>query len=178
MVGEMKLHPVDFLCKMTLFAFPICMFFAAVADEYDEVKHVYLPKSYSEITMLAVELLCNGLIAFFLNWTSFSANKLTSPVTMAVVGNVKQAVTIGLSMIIFGQKKTLMNTVGTLLAIAGGILYTYLSIVFNNRTKQQQRINDMTSSIEENESELVTPLNGKNTADLVLEMKKKMAFAS
>ena len=143
-----------------------------------EVKHVYLPKSYSEITMLAVELFCNGLIAFFLNWTSFSANKLTSPVTMAVVGNVKQAVTIGLSMMIFGQKKTLMNTVGTLLAIAGGILYTYLSIVFNNRTKQQQRINDMTSSIEENESELVTPLNGKNTADLVLEMKKKMAFAS
>lgn len=162
MVGELKLHPVDFLFKMAPFAFVLCLFFAGLVDEYGGIKHEYLPVPYSNIFKLMLELFSNGLLAFFLNWTSFSSTKLTSPVTMAVVGNVKQAITIMLSMFLFGQKRTWLNMIGSLLTILGGCLYTYCSIVFGNQDKQEQQFTELSvTSIVEEGPDFTSPLTGK-----------------
>ena len=151
MVGDLKLHPADFLFKMAPFAFTLCTMFAGMMDEYGTAIHEYLPEPHSKIWRLVLVLTFNGMIAFFLNWTSFTSTKLTSPVTMAVTGNVKQAITIMISMYIFGQKRTWLNMAGSLLTIFGGCLYTFCSIVFSDSDKQELPISNNSSLLDEPE---------------------------
>jgi len=59
-------------------------------------------------------LLLNGIIAFALNVISFTANKKTGALTMTVAANVKQILTIVLSIIFFHLTVTWMNALGML----------------------------------------------------------------
>jgi uncharacterized membrane protein len=72
---------------------------------------------------LASGLLLNGVIAFGLNIVSFTANKKTSALTMTVAGNVKQVLSIILSIVIFDYVINEMNTFGIVLTLLGGVWY-------------------------------------------------------
>ncbi|CEG83078.1 Putative Ribonuclease III [Rhizopus microsporus] len=121
-VGRLKLHPLDLLLRMSPLAFIQTMIYSYLTGEMQLVQE-YCKTSMNFSVFCA--LLLNGVIAFFLNVVSFTANKKTSALTMTVAGNVKQVLSIVLAVIIFDLSITAMNGLGIILTLAGGAWYRY-----------------------------------------------------
>jgi len=82
-VGKLKLHPLDLLLRMSPLAFVQTVIFSWMKGELDEV----VSWCKTEISYkLVLALTVNGIIAFLLNYVSFTANKKTSALTMTVAG--------------------------------------------------------------------------------------------
>ena len=73
-------------------------------------------------------LALNGTIAFLLNVVSFNTNKRVGAVGMSVAANVKQALTIVLSVVIFHLVITPINGFGIMLTVAGGAIYAWVEL--------------------------------------------------
>ncbi|KAL1914528.1 uncharacterized protein VTP21DRAFT_8242 [Calcarisporiella thermophila] len=125
-VGRLKLHPLDLLLRMSPLAFLQTMIYAYVTGEMAELREFSRAGGMS--TTLVLALLANGVIAFFLNIVSFTANKRTSALTMTVAGNVKQVLTIVIAVVIFHINITFMNAIGILLTLVGGAWYTKIEL--------------------------------------------------
>lgn len=142
-VGRLKLHPLDLLLRMSPLAFIQTMLYSYATGEMELVQE-YFQTNLTTTAFFA--LLLNGIIAFFLNVVSFTANKKTSALTMTVagkwiesvlywdvmraftcacvcIGNVKQVLSIVLAVIIFDLSITATNGLGILLTLAGGAWY-------------------------------------------------------
>ncbi|KAI8047512.1 triose-phosphate transporter family-domain-containing protein [Gilbertella persicaria] len=131
-VGRLKLNPLDLLFRMSPLAFIQCIFYAHITGELDRLE------TFSAENMnwsLASGLLLNGAIAFGLNIVSFTANKKTSALTMTVAGNVKQVLSIVLSVIIFDYAINATNSFGIVLTLVGGAWYGHLELGMK-KTKQ------------------------------------------
>lgn len=66
-------------------------------------------------------------MAWMLNVTNFFTNQKTSPVTLTVGGNVKQILTILLSIAIFRTHITFMGALGILTTVAGAMVYSFVN---------------------------------------------------
>ena len=82
-VGRLKLHPLDLLLRMSPLAFLQTMLYSYATGEMVHVQE-YCRTNLTVNVFFA--LLLNGIIAFFLNVVSFTANKKTSALTMTVAG--------------------------------------------------------------------------------------------
>lgn len=125
LVGDLKLHPLDLLWKMCPWSVLQCLIYATLFGELSQngVERIGSMSS-SQLT----SLLANGLLAFALNWVSFTANKTTSALSMTVAGNVKQALSIGLAVWIFKTPLSWVNTIGIVMTLVGGAWYSWLQI--------------------------------------------------
>ncbi|KAK9702067.1 hypothetical protein K7432_011424 [Basidiobolus ranarum] len=119
----LKLHPLDLLYRMSPLACLQTIMYAYMTGELEAVS-VFVRTEMSWPLVFA--LVVNGVIAFFLNVVSFTANKKTSALTMTVAGNVKQVLSIVLAVTIFNLDISAMNGVGILLTLLGGCWYTYI----------------------------------------------------
>ncbi|KAJ3335915.1 UAA transporter [Gonapodya sp. JEL0774] len=119
LVGPLKLHPLDLLLKMSPLSFMQCAFCAVMAGEYQEYKAEFNWTRFAIVVMVG-----NSAVAFAMNYVSFTANKLTSAVTMGVAANVKQALSIVLSVWLFNLAVNGTNIIGILITLAGGAWYT------------------------------------------------------
>jgi hypothetical protein len=70
-------------------------------------------------------LLLNGLLAFLLNVASFAANKRVGPVGMSVAANTKQAMVVGISVVVFELRVGVVNALGVGVALVGGGVYAW-----------------------------------------------------
>eukprot|EP00834_Sanchytrium_tribonematis_P007398 NODE_662_length_4925_cov_0.478243.p2 type:complete len:315 gc:universal NODE_662_length_4925_cov_0.478243:3620-4564(+) len=119
MVGPLKLHPMDAILKLCPLATAQCLF---VSCFNGEALHLFQnPPSWTLVFML----ICNAFIAYFLNVASFTANKMNGALTMTVGGNIKQVVTIILSVVLFDAIITPLNGIGIVVTVFGGILYSW-----------------------------------------------------
>ncbi|KAI9470054.1 MAG: triose-phosphate transporter family-domain-containing protein [Benjaminiella poitrasii] len=133
-VGRLKLNPLDLLFRMSPLAFIQCLVYAHLTGELVSIQ-VFAKDNIT--VSLASGLLLNGLIAFALNIVSFTANKKTSALTMTVAGNVKQVLSIVLSVVIFDYVINLMNAFGILLTLVGGAWYGHLELTLKKKAQQQ-----------------------------------------
>ncbi|ORX90425.1 TPT-domain-containing protein [Basidiobolus meristosporus CBS 931.73] len=117
----LKLHPLDLLYRMSPLAFMQTVMYAYMTGELEAVA-VFARTEMS--WTLVIALVVNGVIAFFLNVVSFTANKKTSALTMTVAGNVKQVLSIVLAVTIFNLDISAMNGIGIVLTLLGGVWYT------------------------------------------------------
>ncbi len=78
---------------------------------------------------LVTALVVNGALAFALNFTSFSANKKVGALTMTVAANVKQILTVVLSVFLFNWTVSYLNICGIFGTIAGGAWYSVVELV-------------------------------------------------
>ncbi|KAI9313099.1 hypothetical protein BX666DRAFT_2020671 [Dichotomocladium elegans] len=79
-VGRLKLHPLDLLLRMSPLAFVQTLIYSYITGEMALVAETKVTDK------LFFALLVNGVLAFFLNVVSFTANKKTSALTMTVAG--------------------------------------------------------------------------------------------
>ncbi|XP_070615237.1 solute carrier family 35 member E2B [Erythrolamprus reginae] len=80
---------------------------------------------------IVVLLLMDGVLFHLQSVTAYALMGKISPVTFSVASTVKHALSIWLSIIVFGNKITSLSAVGTVLVIIGVMLY--------NRAKQHQQ---------------------------------------
>ncbi|KAG2197901.1 hypothetical protein INT46_008679 [Mucor plumbeus] len=133
-VGRLKLNPLDLLFRMSPLAFIQCIAYAYATGELQSVREF----AGENMTMsLASGLLLNGLIAFALNIVSFTANKKTSALTMTVAGNVKQVLSIVLSVVLFDYIITATNSFGIILTLLGGAWYGNVELSLKRNAAQQ-----------------------------------------
>ncbi|PWN34358.1 TPT-domain-containing protein [Meira miltonrushii] len=93
-----------------------------------ELQQVYI--RFAERTLkgqfnwyLLLLLAGNGFTAFLLNIVSFKTNKIAGPLTMTVVGNLKQVVTILLAFQLFHLQVQSINIFGIFVALSGTAWY-------------------------------------------------------
>lgn len=79
--------------------------------------------------MLFATLAVNGALAFTLNYTSFSANKKAGALTMTVLANVKQVLTVVLAVLLWNLEVSYLNICGILATLAGGAWYSAVELV-------------------------------------------------
>ncbi|GJJ68621.1 hypothetical protein EMPS_00967 [Entomortierella parvispora] len=124
-IGRLQLHPLDLLLRMSPLAFVQTVIFSWMKGELDEV--VSFCKTEMS-TKLVLALLVNGIIAFFLNYVSFTANKKTSALTMTVAANVKQVLSIVVAVTVFNTTIGFLNGLGIIMTLLGGACYSYVDL--------------------------------------------------
>jgi hypothetical protein len=120
--GDLKLHPVDLILHQAPLSAMWCLLAMVMTGEWQT-----LMRNWSDLPALSVWYLITGVISFLLNVTSFQANKVTSPVTLCVCGNVKQIMVITLSTMINHDVITTQKMIGISLVTMGGVAYAYIS---------------------------------------------------
>lgn len=123
LTGDLKLHPVDLILYQAPLSALWCFGVIVVSGEY---KIAY--QHWDELKLQLPWFFYTGLMSFSLNLSSFFANQKTSALTLTVCGNVKQAMVIALSLYLNNDYITAQKAFGILIVIAGGCLYSYISI--------------------------------------------------
>ena len=74
-------------------------------------------------TIILLSLITNGSLAFLVNYASFTTSSLISPLSMTIIGNLKQSIVICFAFVFFSKSMNFYKIFGTLLALIGSILY-------------------------------------------------------
>ena len=127
LTGTLKLHPVDLLGHLAPLAMMQCMAFSLATGEIKDMMSSGLGLDQKGVYPLVVVVL-SGVFSFSLNITSLMVNKLTSPLTLCIAGNVKQVLMIALSTIIFATPITPLNGWGIVVVLSGSSIYSYVSV--------------------------------------------------
>jgi hypothetical protein len=118
--GRLKLSPLELLYRMSPLAFVQTLIYAYFTGEMHGVQRYAMEEmNMKDVIILAT----NGIIAFALNVISFTANKKTGALTMTVAANIKQILTIVLSIIFWGLAVSWLNGTGIILTLVGGAWY-------------------------------------------------------
>ncbi|TYZ58008.1 hypothetical protein PybrP1_003503 [[Pythium] brassicae (nom. inval.)] len=120
--GDLKLHPVDLILHQAPLSAVWCLGAMVMTGEWQ-----VLAANWERLPALSTWYLITGVISFLLNVTSFYANKVTSPVTLCVCGNMKQIFVITLSIVINHDVISTQKLVGICIVTVGGAAYAYIS---------------------------------------------------
>lgn len=145
----LSLNPMALLYTLSPLAFVQCIFLSWATGEWSlVVASIGAKYGFREPTPESAQvtglwgLALNGTIAFLLNVVSFNTNKRVGAVGMSVAANVKQALTIVLSVVIFNLVITPLNGLGIMLTILGGAVYAWVELEEKKkkRAAQQQQV--------------------------------------
>lgn len=132
MTGPLKLPALELLLRMSPLAAVQCVIYAFMTGEAEQFRNSYLRGDFSKT--FGAALFVNAVTAFCLNIVGFQANKMAGALTITVCGNLKQALTIGLGIILFHVDVGITNAVGMLITIAGAVWYSKVELD-NKRSK-------------------------------------------
>ncbi|EME46121.1 hypothetical protein DOTSEDRAFT_70200 [Dothistroma septosporum NZE10] len=132
MTGPLKLPALELLLRMSPLAAVQCVIYACMTGEVERFRNSYLRGDFSN--SFGAALVINALTAFCLNFVGFQANKMAGALTITVCGNVKQALTIGLGIVLFHVDVGLTNAIGMLITIGGAVWYSKVELD-NKRSK-------------------------------------------
>lgn len=143
--GQYELHSLDLLARISPIA-AIEMFFLALYKE--EPEQMKKSDKFEASIYCFFGVMLTGVIAFFLNLTNFLATAHTSPLTVTIVGCIKQVVTIVLSVIIFDKRLTTLNWIGIVITTIGSLWYSLIKL--QKPKPQPQRNLDSQNPIQQN----------------------------
>lgn len=127
-----KMSSLDVLSMMALPCSLQCFIIVAYTREIHGIFNLFsnndafLQSKY----LLFPKLLVNALLAFGVNYTSFETNRLLGPLSIAVIANLKQVITIVIVHFFlknYSSKMTNLNAIGIFISCLGGFLYGYLN---------------------------------------------------
>ena len=124
LTGDLKLHPIDLLTKMCPLALFQCLFLALVQGELWDIMNRWDDIASSPAPKV---VLLSGFLSFFLNVSSFTANKYTSPLTLSIAAGVKQVLLVLCGTLYFQDEVPFINGIGILIVLAGSFRYAIIS---------------------------------------------------
>ena len=142
LTGSLKQHPVDLLANMAPLAMVQCLILSFLSGE---VRSIMSRPELVETYYPAAVVVISGIFSFSLNISSLMANKLTSPLTLCIVANVKQVLMIAVSTIVFATPITPLNGSGIIVVLLGSARYSYVSLVEKQQTKSITPVQDNAS---------------------------------
>ncbi|KAJ5466648.1 hypothetical protein N7539_009377 [Penicillium diatomitis] len=124
MTGSLAMPSMELLFRMAPLAAVQSLFFAAVSGEIPVFLHAMSERNadgaLSRTLITVVFIVGNGLLAFVLNIASFQTNKIAGALTITVAGNLKQAITLALGILVFADFTiNVLNGLGIFLVLAG-----------------------------------------------------------
>ncbi|KAF8336583.1 triose-phosphate transporter family-domain-containing protein [Cantharellus anzutake] len=144
--SPIKLHPLDLLYRMSLLAFSQCVVYIYLSGEFERLWEFAArggPGGSKGISPAGyASLVLNGLLAFGLNYASFTASGKVGALAMSVAANIKQVLTVALAILIFNLRITPMNTVGFVCTLAGGAWFGAKHRENNTKQQLQHRSQD------------------------------------
>ncbi|KAI9764549.1 MAG: UAA transporter [Geoglossum simile] len=131
--GHLHLSALEILYRMSPLALIQTATYAYLSGEIDLFRHYALLEGKPR-SMEILNLLINAMLAFILNIISFTANKETGSLTMSVAANLKQILTIILSVLFFKLKVGALNVFGIVLTFLGSAWYGKVELDMKSRT--------------------------------------------
>lgn len=119
----LKLHPFDLLNRMSTYSIIHLGLTSLCTGEFINAVNWFADNATPKFLFV---LAINAFMAFFLNVCNFFFTKLTSALTVTIVGNVKHVITIILSIVIFRNKVSLLNALGITTTVIGAALYSVI----------------------------------------------------
>lgn len=124
MTGSLALPSLELLFRMSPLAAIQSFIFGLIAGEIPVFWTTMKERTDNLAfwgTLLTVTLLLgNGLLAFVLNVSSFQTNKIAGALTVTVAGNLKQACTLALGILVFGDFSiNILNGLGIAMVVIG-----------------------------------------------------------
>jgi len=140
MTGSLKLPPLEFLMRMSPLAAIQAFACATATGELSAFWALVQSGEFGGWSDLA-SVLGNGLLAFFLNISSFEANRVSGALTMTVCGNLKQCLTVGLGIFLFDVHTDLIHGLGMAVTMFGAMVYSKseLDSKLSKQRQQQQQ---------------------------------------
>ncbi|KAI9880140.1 MAG: UAA transporter [Pleopsidium flavum] len=141
--GTLRMSAMEVLHRMSPLALVQSLAFAYFFGEMAEFRKYALAEDRLR-TKTIIALFMNGAIAFGLNIISFTANKKVGALTMTVAANVKQILTIVLSVAFFKLLVGTMHALGIVLTLLGAGWYAKVEM-----TEKKPALNTTVREIEE-----------------------------
>ncbi|KAI9209843.1 triose-phosphate transporter family-domain-containing protein [Polychytrium aggregatum] len=140
--SKSKSNSFVLLFRLSLLAVLQCLVAAYFVGEIDDPTDIQVPIGNGTLVdtqLPAAEtplslgewgwMVCfNGVLAFLVNYVSFTTNGKTSALAMAIAGNVKQVLMICLSVVLFSYIFTYHSALGIVVTLAGGLIYSLAKI--------------------------------------------------
>lgn len=121
----LALSALEILHRMSPLAFLEALFAAYVTGEIAALRQdEAAPTTGRGLLILAG----NGLLAFMLNVSSFSTNRVAGALTMTVCANMKQCLTVLLGIALFRVRVDALNGMGMGMALAGAAWYSVVEL--------------------------------------------------
>lgn len=151
MTGNLKLMPVEFLLRMSPLACLQTLIYSVWSGEVSRALSDFgtsadpAPMATTRTAGLVMLMfLEDGFLAFCLNVSSFTTNKLVGALTMTVCANVKQCFTIVLGIFLFHAQVGFTNATGFSLTVFGITIFSFVELRAKNsqrtRTQQDSRV--------------------------------------
>jgi Triose-phosphate Transporter family len=122
------MHQLDVLLRMSPLACIQSLMYGSALGEIRTLRTFLATLSVGARFALVTKLAMNGVIAFALNYASFTANNKTSPLTITVAANVKQCLSIILGVWIFRLHVGWVNAIGIIITLVGGAWYAKVEL--------------------------------------------------
>lgn len=147
MTGSMALSFWEILQRMSPLAFSQSLVYAFFTGELSSFRKFLAEELFNSEssartftpTMFALVMLGNGALAFALNVSSFSTNKVAGALTMTVCGNIKSALTIILGIVLFNVHMTMFQLSGVFVTVVGGVIYSFVELDGKRKKVAQQQ---------------------------------------
>lgn len=121
----LALSALETLHRMSPLAFVQALFAAYVTGEITALRQ---DEAVSTTGRGLLILAGNGLLAFLLNVSSFSTNRVAGALTMTVCANMKQCLTVLLGIALFRVRVDALNGMGMGMALAGAAWYSVVEL--------------------------------------------------
>ncbi|KAJ5693454.1 hypothetical protein N7462_002877 [Penicillium macrosclerotiorum] len=132
LTGSLALPSMELLFRMSPLAAVQSLLFGIAAGElpiFSQALSERIAQTSSGVALTVAFLLGNGLLALVLNIASFQTNKIAGALTVTVAGNLKQAITLGLGIILFGDFSLhLWNGLGIILVLGGCAFFSKVEL--------------------------------------------------
>jgi drug/metabolite transporter (DMT)-like permease len=122
LLDEEKLHPLEFINWMTVFAVIELSVMGFLYGDFD----FSWREAIFEQPGFMLTLALNGALAFGVNFSNFLLTKQTTPIIVNVCGILKNMLTVVCGVLFFDNSMSPRNTVGTVLVFVFAALYRFL----------------------------------------------------
>ena len=135
MTGSLALPALEILYRMSPLAAMQALLYSVLTGELSRFVQYAREGCLTKVRILG--LLSNSLIAFFLNLSSFHTNKIAGALTMTVCGNLKQALTILLGILLFDVHVGVLSGTGMAITLGGAAFYSKVEL---NKKQDRDRV--------------------------------------
>lgn len=127
MTGPLSLSPLELLLRLSPLAAIQCMGYAYLTGELHTLRRFsQLEGGFSSGFTMAIFI--NACMAFALNIVSFQTNKMVGALAVTVCGNVKQAMTILMGIVLFSVPVGLVNAIGMGVTVLGAAWFSKVEL--------------------------------------------------
>jgi hypothetical protein len=127
MTGPLNLSAMELLLRLSPLAAIQCMAWAYFMGELESLRRFSQLEGGFSISFTLL-VLANAIMAFALNVVSFQTNKIVGALAVTVCGNVKQALTILLGIVLFNVPIGMMNAIGMVITIVGAAWFSKVEL--------------------------------------------------